>query len=398
MRILFAVLVFTVASFWSSFGGTVEVDLIPLQTQGIAGEPHLSGDPDGRVFMSWVERSKTDSETEAALRWSELVDGTWTPAQTIAKGADWFVNWADVPSVTAAGSGHMMAHWLQRLGENRYAYGVRYAVSNDEGASWSAPAWLHQDLSPTEHGFVSVVPVPTGYIATWLDGNGYASGTNEMAMHARSIAWDGSLGEESAVDTRTCDCCPTTMTSLEDGTVMAFYRDRSEGEVRDIYTSRFENKTWSEPVPVHNDGWMLQACPVNGPAAHSSDETVAVAWFTAAGGSPAVHVAFSGDQGLTFEAPIQIDSGRPTGRVALRMVSDSEVAVMWIESAGSEEAGLMLKIINRAGKTLHTVKVADTSSARSSGYPRLEKFGDSLIAAWTVPGEPSTLQTAQVSW
>ena len=73
MRILFAVLVFTVASFWSSFGGTVEVDLIPLQTQGIAGEPHLSGDPDGRVFMSWVERSKTDSETEAALRWSELV-------------------------------------------------------------------------------------------------------------------------------------------------------------------------------------------------------------------------------------------------------------------------------------------------------------------------------------
>jgi hypothetical protein len=45
--------------------------------------------------LSGVER---DGDT-ATLRFADRVDGAWSPAQTVASGADWFVNWADVPSV-----------------------------------------------------------------------------------------------------------------------------------------------------------------------------------------------------------------------------------------------------------------------------------------------------------
>ena len=45
-----------------------------------------------RVILSWVERSGEN----ATLRFAQRTDSGWTEARTVASGADWFVNWADV--------------------------------------------------------------------------------------------------------------------------------------------------------------------------------------------------------------------------------------------------------------------------------------------------------------
>ena len=81
-----------------------------------------------------------------------------------------------------------------------------------------------------------------------------------------------------------------------EGPIVA-YRDRSEGEIRDIYISRLAGGTWSEPAPVHRDNWKIAACPVNGPALSANGRQVAIAWFTAQGEEGHVFAAFSSDPG-----------------------------------------------------------------------------------------------------
>jgi hypothetical protein len=83
---------------------------------------------------------------------------------------------------------------------------------------------------------------------------------------------------------------------------VAVYRDRSEGEIRDIRIGAYVDGAWTEGAIVHEDGWETAACPVNGPAVAARGEDVAVAWFTAAGDVPRVKVAFSDDAAESFGA------------------------------------------------------------------------------------------------
>ncbi|MDX1617486.1 MAG: hypothetical protein R3224_01785, partial [Balneolaceae bacterium] len=58
--------------------------------------PYLAADDSGRVYMSWVERA---GPSEVALKYSRLSGDMWSEPSVISTGSDWFVNWADFPSI-----------------------------------------------------------------------------------------------------------------------------------------------------------------------------------------------------------------------------------------------------------------------------------------------------------
>ena len=359
---------------------------VPMPDTGDAGEAFLARTPDGTTIASWIERHDDTARMVVARR----VDDQWSEPREIASGDNWFVNWADVPSVAVHDSGVMMAHWLERLGDERYAYGVRFALSHDDGDSWSEPAWLHADRSPTEHGFARILPYEEGFMAVWLDGNGYATERREMAVHARTVSVDGVAGPEMVIDSRTCDCCPTELVGLPGGRVATIYRDRSDDELRDMSFSVFDGEGWSDPRPLHEDGWQINACPVNGPAADRSGESVAAAWFTMAAGSPEVWAGFVSSDGMdAVSDPVRFDEGRPAGRVALRMDGPDTALVLWMEGGSEDEAGLYIRIVYRDGGMTEAFRVASTSTGRTVGYPRLEREGEGWLAVWTEPGQDS---------
>ncbi|MEO6238245.1 MAG: exo-alpha-sialidase, partial [Vicinamibacterales bacterium] len=64
------------------------------------------------------------SGDRATLRFAEQTTGGWSAARDVASGSDWFVNWADVPSVVRLDDGTLAAHWLQKSGADTYAYDV----------------------------------------------------------------------------------------------------------------------------------------------------------------------------------------------------------------------------------------------------------------------------------
>ena len=361
-----------------------------------SAEPNLTVAGDGRVYMTWLE----PADSGFALRFAALNGRQWSAPRTIRSGRDFFVNWADFPSIVALDSGRLAAHWLQRNGSGTYAYGVRISLSSDSGRTWSAPVMPHRDTSQTEHGFVAMWREGSSLGAAWLDGRKTASETpghghgGEMMLMSTTMDSNGRLGAEVPLDQRTCDCCQNSAAMTSVGAIVA-YRDRSPDEIRDIYVTRRVGGKWLSGAPVHSDNWKINACPVNGPSIAADGRRVAVAWFTAANDSARVKLAFSNDAGAKFGAPIRIDGGVPAGRVDVAMLPDGGALVTWIERIGGDTAAVRVRRVARNGRTGAPMVIARSSAARSSGFPQMAITGSDVVFAWTVPGRPSAIRVAR---
>jgi hypothetical protein len=225
----------------------------PVPAAPGSAEASLATTADGRVLLSWLE---TLDGGRHALRFSERRSGSpWSAPRTIASGAGWFANWADFPRMAALADGTLLAHWMERNpAGGTYQYDVRLVRSTDGGATWSAPVSPYADRTPAEHGFVSFAPVDERRLGVlFLDGR--ATAREHGAMTLRFATW-GRAGEPSPdalVDERVCDCCQTALAHTRRGLVAA-YRDRSPGEVRDVAVRRLESGRWSEPVHPGGEG------------------------------------------------------------------------------------------------------------------------------------------------
>jgi hypothetical protein len=358
--------------------------------------PNLAHALDGQPVMSWLEPVAGGGY---ALRYSAWSGASWSRPGTVAEGKDWFVNWADFPSVVPVSGQFWAAHWPQQRPGDVYSYDVRISVSADAGGTWSPSMSPHDDGTPTEHGFVSLLPAGPAVRAVWLDGRN-TSGEHDHAggaggpMTLRSALIDPDArrqGPDVELDSRVCDCCQTDAALTREGPVVV-YRDRSDGEVRDIALVRLTATGWSEPIHVANDGWHIEACPVNGPAVDARGDTVVVAWFTAPD-RPRVRLAFSKDGGRTFSSPVEVASGKVAGRVDVVLLPDGRAAVSWLEEARAS-AEVRVQPFTADGPAGIVTVIARSDVARSSGFPQMVLADGALLFAWTSSGEPAQVRAA----
>ena len=386
------------------------VEPVPSPTGVDAAEPFVGSGPDGQMTLSWLERN---ADSSVALRLATLApDGaTWSAPTEIVRRTDLFVNWADFPSVVALGEGRLLAHWLQRSGDGRYAYDVHLSESRDGGATWGASAFPHAAGVPAEHGFVTILPTGNGGAnILLLDGTAGAllkdsirasTGKEPAEGHGGAMQlgfanWaDGAVTTTRMLDPRTCDCCQTASAMTSKGPIVV-YRDRSDDEIRDMSVVRLVNGEWTAPAPLHNDGWKIDYCPVNGPATSAIGDTVVAVWFTGAQDTSRVNVVFSTDAGATFNAPVRADDGLPAGRVDVEMLSGDAALVSWIERVGGDTAQVRARIVRRDGRVEPHVVVSPSSGTRSSGFPRMARTDDGVLIAWTIPGKPSRVELARI--
>jgi hypothetical protein len=362
---------------------------VPTPAPANSAEPNLAVGPDG-IYLSWIERR---GEGRHALRFARWDGAEWSAPGEVMERAGLFVNWADFPSMVVLDDGTMAAHWLEKSGPSPYEYDVRMAISRDGGTSWS------DDVSPhhrsgvlAEHGFVSLFPADGDMGVVWLDGRETVHG-DPMTLRFTTVSPAGETGEEVVLDPSVCDCCQTSVATGASGPIVA-YRGRTEDSVRDILVARRVNSEWQEPRTVHDDGWVIQACPVNGPAIAADGDRVVVAWFTAAGAGDAGRVlaAVSSDGGASFGPPVRVDDGRGMGRVGVVMLDGGEALVTWLEGA---DDGAEIRT-RRVGDSAvgPSAALASTLAARASGFPRVARRGAEILFAWTQPGEELTVLTA----
>lgn len=369
------------------------------------GEPNLFASKTGDIYLSWVAYL---DDTTNILQYARLEEGAWNTPTEIARGTDWFVNWADFPSLAVFRGKQeaLAAHWLQKSANGTYDYDVRVSISKDEGKNWSPSFIPHTDGISAEHGFVTLLPLDNDrLLATWLDGRNTKSPAGEGhddhkhgqngAMTLRTAEFDvnGQLYEEAELDNRICDCCQTDAALTALGPVVV-YRDRSEREIRDIYIVRKLDGEWTSPKPVFADNWRIAGCPVNGPAVAARNQQLAVAWFTGAEEQNRVKLALSEDAGASFTPAFTIDDGNPIGRVDIVFTATGEALVSWIEQV---EGGGEIRVakVDQTGKQGESITLTSTGVSRQSGFPILEAHENGYMLAWTSGEEKTTVRTLQ---
>lgn len=350
-----------------------------------ASLPYLVTGEDGLLYFSWVE--KQDSGW-VELKYARLEGSTWTKPELIASGNDWFVNWADYPMIAVDKEGNMTAHYLAKSSSGTYSYDVN-VLYKPSGGEWSSPLIPHNDGTPTEHGFVTMLPQNDGtFRLAWLDGRNTGGGEHgaeeghggrgAMTIRTAVLDMEGNLTEEAELDNRVCDCCQTTGAITAKGPMFA-YRDRSEGEIRDIAYVSYSNSTWTAPQKINDDNWNIAGCPVNGPRMSVLGNTVATAWFTAGEGQPKVKIAFSNLD--SFGNPFLIDESSPLGRVDVILLDDKTAMVSWLDNEGTP--AIKYRVVKSDGTMTAPQTVSATSEARNSGFPQMTKAGDQVYFAWT---------------
>ncbi|MEQ1573177.1 MAG: sialidase family protein [Vicinamibacterales bacterium] len=334
-------------------------------------------------MLSWVERA----ENTTTLKFAERTATGWTAPVTAASGKDWFVSYADPPSVMRMSSGTLVAQWTPQTDPLIEAMDLRLAYSTDDGKTWSRPLTPHHDGTKTQHAFASMFELPGSTLGlVWLDGRESMIETQDPAggsMTMRYAAFDAGWKQvaDAAVDRKVCECCSTAAAMTSDG-MLAAYRDRSDTEIRDISVSRLENGKWTDGTLVHQDNWKTYSCPVNGPALSARQRQVVAAWFAAPDDQGKAYAAFSSDAGRSWGAPIRLDEAGSLGRVDVELLDDGSAVASWVEFAGGR-AQFRVRRIQPSGASSPAVTVAGVAGGNTSGFPRISRRGDELVFSWT---------------
>lgn len=357
--------------------------------------PDVALASEGTAWVSWIEPA---GEGEHALRVARFDGSEFRAPLQVARGENWFVNWADFPTLAARTDGGVLASWLVSRGAKRGHYDPFVALSPDGEAAFGEAARLDGNETEAEYGFVSLAALDEGrFGAIWLDGSDNlgahahgSAGAGATALRYAVVTAAGEPGPSVVLDPRVCDCCQTAMVRRASGELVVAYRGRSAEEVRDIAFVRLPAESparASKPRSVHVDGWTIPGCPVNGPALAVDGELVAASWFTLGADREArVELAWLSPDAEDFGPPRRIDDGAPEGRVDLAFVAD-ELWASWMERVGDHAEWRVRRVPRDATAELPpSLLVAEVPLHRKSGFLRMAPLEGSLLAVWTDDG------------
>lgn len=383
----------------------IRLDIVEIEnpTKAESGSLSFYESHDGSILLSWIE----EQDSLAQLKYANFTDDTFEESKLIAKGYDWFVNWADFPGMAVFSNDTKVAHWLQMSGDGTYDYDVRYSIK-EANHQWSNATVLHQDGISAEHGFVSMTAYHDKVLAIWLDGRNtktepktshdghvddHGHGGNPMTLRSALITHDGTVSNRLEMDQSVCDCCQTDLAETSCG-LIAVYRDRSLDEIRDIYFSIFDGSQWSESKPVYKDQWKIHGCPVNGPSVAAKGSEIAVAWYTEAEETRSIKLARSSSCDPAFKEPVLIASGDSImGRIDLIMDKKNNAILIWMAEVQTE-ANLHLTKVNINGEVIFDQVITQMSKSRRSGFPRLAGVDlEKYIVAYRDHAESKQIKT-----
>ena len=352
----------------------------------------------GNLSLTWIS---SDDDMNASLNFRQFKNEGWTNPLRLASGSDWFVNWADFPTHAVSGN-QVLTSYLKKSASGKYTYDVFLSLHNLSGEKVKEDFILNTDGFKAEHGFVSITANESeGFLITWLDGRNTVEKDEKgdyrpMTIRFAEITKVGDIINETELDSSVCDCCQTSMTFTNKGPLVV-YRDRTEEEVRDIYVTRNIDDVWENPIPVHNDGWVIYGCPVNGPKVVSNSNNIAISWFTVSNGIPKVNLSFSESYGSSFGNPIKINDLGAIGRVDTAFLNEKEVIVSYMEG-DDDGTYLRIKKVSMDGTISKPITISIIDGGRSTGVPQLEIHDDEIFIVWTIfDNESKQLKAVKLS-
>jgi hypothetical protein len=272
---------------------------------------------------------------------------------------------------------------------------VLFARSLDMGGRFSPPVRLTVKQDSSFSGFSSMVVAPGGNIyVVWLDGRQpVLPGTLNIYL-AKSTDKGATFSRGIRVVTGVCPCCRPVVAAGSSGDVYVAWRGVFQNQERDIAlaVSHDGAQSFSEPVRVAQDHWVLQACPEAGPALAVAGGKLLVAWHTQASHRRAeIRLATSQDHGRSFSPAVPVSGEALDANHPALSVSDDRTVLLAFQ--GRDEKALQgwgttrpyLVVIERDGTPKPPVPVP--VGPGSAAYPALVATSSGRgFLAWTQRG------------
>jgi hypothetical protein len=179
-----------------------------------------------------------------------------------------------------------------------------------------------------------------------------------------------------------CPCCRTSIVSDDDGVVFVAFRTARDN-LRDVVVTRSTDGgvSFGEVVRVHDDGWLIDACPHAGPSlALDGAGRLHVAWYTGAPERQGLWHAVSDDGGLTFSPPTPIlaEGWVPPSQVRLATDNEGSVWAAWDDRREEDRRVYAARLTGQ-----HRQHVMDRPFSGAS--PAIAAGAD-IVVAWTTAG------------
>ena len=374
------------------------------------------------VYVVWTTTESSGS-TQVLFRASSNYGATWGPVLNISNDA----GPANYGRVDASGS-NVFVFWTDKSAGNSEVY---FAVSNDCGATWAAPADLSNSATPSRH--FRTLTVGSDIYVAWvekLSGNNEVqftssqdSGAHWSAVQDLSsdvndsvnigiakvsnsifVTWmaltphfqillrgsnDGGSNWNPVINVSN-DAGNATLPdiwaqwSLAGGDVYVVWQDTTSGTSQIMFrVSHDAGATWSSSVNLSHDSGKSSNAKVSGQVLGDLDY-VYVAWTDSTPGNNDIFFASSSNGGLTFHGTADLSANTGSSSTPRIMVMAHSVLVVWVDYSGGTQDVMLRTSMNFGasfGLAVNLSSNSASSTAASFNDP-VQGSGSSYVV-WT---------------
>ncbi len=252
-------------------------------------DPSFAVKSNGDIVLSWVEKSANE-----VLFFRKVNQG---PAEQVPIDKKASTHAEGMPKLAykADGTCVLLYEMNRPTATSRFNGDLLYAM--EVNGVWQKPQYIHQDTAAgLSHSFGQLISLPSGEVrAYWLD---VKVGPKGRTLVTAETSSGSGFGEMKMLDKQTCECCRISALADSKGNVDVIYRDLTNKGERDmayIHSADFGQR-YSEPVPLYEDHWLVNACPHAGPSMVRGANGLEAAWFTGAEGTSGVKWAYQGSK------------------------------------------------------------------------------------------------------
>lgn len=303
-----------------------------------AAEPAIASSPDGSLYVAWVVHGQNRQADVMIARFTS--DGRIQGSAVRVNSPPGIATaWrGDPPTVAVAPDHTVYVGWTARVvSKSGHATDLYLSSSRDHGQTFAAPVKVNDDDRPAVHGMHSLAIGSDGrvYVA-WLDErnmapvpsmkmdaktSGHHVESNRDVFTAASNDGGRTFSANQRVAANACPCCKVALAVNSSGRLYISWRQVLPDDFRHIAVaaSPDQGKTFTTPVIVSDDQWVLSGCPVSGSTLSiSNDGKLRVLWYSEGdNGRTGLYWSESRDNGATFGPRQLVAAGKARGTSVL---------------------------------------------------------------------------------
>jgi hypothetical protein len=356
--------------------------------------PALAAGPDGRLYLAWARSEADGNHVYVSSVGADPLEPVRVDPPDLALDSI-----QQAPGLAIGPAGEIHVSWSSRRPRAEgilFASDLRLSTSRDGGRSFETPLRINADR-PASHAFEGIASAPDGSLLVgWLDDR---DGPGRAGTFAARIVEGGRRVEaERRLGSSSCVCCRVdVVVAAANDAAAVLWREELPGKVRDMLlaVSHDAGRSFAQPALVHDDGWVLDACPHRGGrVAIDPGGRLVSTWYTEGrDGRPSLLLAVSLD-GRRFGAPLRFDEedGSIPDHVGLALAPAGTALVVW-ESWTAARRRVMARVVSPGSDSLGP---AQSISTTVKGFaPAVIATRSGFAVAWHEEAFPVTRTVVQ---